>query len=93
MSGKIGNVLKFNKDGGNVDLVDFSILCFGNLDFCFYGFLIFFWIKLDEFCRYFYYFFSLGIDVYLVGKNLYVVVYVGNRKWEVWMYGLESGIW
>lgn len=76
-----------------MDLVDFSIFCFGNLDFCFYGFLIFFWIKLDEFCRYLYYFFSLGIDVYMVGKNLYVVVYVGNRKWEVWMYGLESGIW
>lgn len=93
VSGKIGNALKFNKDGGNVDLADFSTSCLGNPDLCLHGFLISFWIKLDELRSHSYYFSSPGIDVYSVGKDLYAVVHAGNRKWEAQTYGLESVIW
>lgn len=93
VSGKIGNALKFNKDGGNVDLADFSASCLGNPALCLHGFLVAFWIRLDELRSHSYYFSSPGFDIYSVGKNLYADVYAGNRKWEARTYGLESGIW
>ncbi|XP_056012893.1 uncharacterized protein LOC125678424 isoform X7 [Ostrea edulis] len=93
MKGKIGNALKFNKDGGNVDMGDFSTSCLGNPDLCLHGFIISFWMKLDELRNHSYYFSSPGIDIYSVGKNLYAVVQAGNRKWEARTYGLEKGIW
>ncbi|XP_062614011.1 uncharacterized protein LOC134275752 isoform X2 [Saccostrea cucullata] len=93
VEGKIGKALKFNKDGGNVDLGDFSASCLGNPDLCLHGFLISYWVKLDELRNHSYYFSSHGINIYSVGKNLYATVQAGNRKWEARTYGLEMGIW